>query len=46
MNKSNFINYYQKFPWKTNTAFKGFHSKSVNDYHVFATPTYVLLYKI
>tara|TARA_B110000902_G_C14282271_1_gene577393 strand:- start:3283 stop:3654 length:372 start_codon:yes stop_codon:yes gene_type:complete len=36
---------YKNFPFKTDTTLKGWQSKSVKNYHVFATPTYFLLDK-
>ena len=44
-NKTDFENIYKNVPWKTDCQFKGWDTKAVKEYHVFATPTYFLLDK-
>lgn len=44
-NKKDFLNYYKEAPFITQFDGKGWEGEAVKSYHVFATPTYVLLDK-
>lgn len=42
-NKKDFEKFYKNATWKTDCTYKGWDSKAVKEYHVFATPTYMIL---